>query len=73
MSRNYWESLDTETKKRHKKEFKIWLSAISYGMSMVKENKWNQKQRQEYMIKIAKEVRLPNNDIRDMEFHLQKM
>ena len=66
-----WDRLDEETKKRHLKEFKVWVAAIFYGLRMVKQKKWNQIQRKEYMLEVARQVRLPYQDLEEMKLEIE--
>ena len=73
MNQEYYKSnLDKETLNRHRKEFRTWIDAINYGITMVSKGSWDHKKRKEYMIEVAKKVRLPINHIKEMELELKK-
>ena len=53
-------------------ELHDWIQHITYGMRQVRDGKWNEGERQEYMLEIAKEIKLDVESINDMEIHIAK-
>ena len=66
---NKWESFDEE----HHRQYKIWFDNIKLGLTKKAKGQWSGIDYQEHMIKIAKEVRLPHQDIVTMEKELKYM
>ena len=71
MSYWNWDSLDEDTKKRHKKEFKIWINAINYGIRMVNQKQWTELERRKYILKKAEEIRLPYKDREELKQEIE--
>jgi len=58
----------------HQEQFRIWINNIIYGLNKKTTGAWTELQRQDHMLKIAKQVELPDRDIWDMEnnYHILK-
>ena len=52
--------------------FTKWMKGTTYGLAMRRKGAWSEVKRQEYMIKLAKEVGIPSNDINDLKIQLAK-
>ena len=64
---NRWEEFDD----RHQKEYRYWIRNIQLGMSKRIKGEWSAAKYHEHMIQIAKEVRIPHQDIVSMEKELE--
>ena len=64
---NGWEVFD----ERHEREYKYWIKNIKLGVAKRQKGEWTPVQYHQHMIEIAKQVRLPHQEILSMEKELE--
>ena len=70
---DYYDSLDQETQTRHKEEFRLWMESIWVGVAKLQKKEWTQLDYYKYLLPVAKKIRLPHQDIKDMEKKIDKL